>query len=128
MKPNGPMLEKRAGALLSADAIRESGQTVVEQIRQLGEQARKEGEEVAAYAEEIASALTAAHEEMAGRVAEYMQKCQAARASMQEHREALTVIPPRANPVAEQVGEAAVALAVSHQQPLPKFLTQGPRE
>ena len=125
MKSNGSVIEKRAGALLSADAIRESGQTVVEQIRALGQQAKQEGEEVAAYAEEIANALTAAHEEMAGRVAEYMQKCQAARASMQEHREALTVIPPRANPVAEQVGEAAVALALD--KPVPKFLTQGPR-
>jgi phage-related tail protein len=111
--------------MLSADAIRESGQTVVAQIRELGQQAKREGEEVAAYAEEIANALTAAHEEMAGRVAEYMQKCQAARASMQEHKEALTVIPPRANPVAEQVGEAAVAHALD--RPVPKFLTQGPR-
>ena len=132
MKSNGSVIEKRAGALLSADAIRESGQTVVEQIRALGQQAKTEGEEVAAYAEEIANALTAAHEEMAGRVAEYMQKCQAARASMQEHREALTVIPPRANPVAEQVGEAAVAHALDRplltDKPVPKFLTQGPRE
>jgi hypothetical protein len=126
-RANGPTMERRATAMLSADAIRESGQTVVEQIRELGAQAKREGEEVATYAEEIANALTAAHEEMAGRVAEYMQKCQAARASMQEHKEALTVIPPRANPVAEQVGEAAVAHALTHQQPLPKFLTQGPR-
>ena len=126
-RANGPTMERRATAMLSADAIRESGQTVVEQIRELGQQAKREGEEVAAYAEEIANALTAAHEEMASRVAEYMQKCQAARASMQEHKEALTVIPPRANPVAEQVGEAAVAHALTGEQPLPKFLTQGPR-
>jgi len=119
-------MEKRATAMLSADAIRESGQTLVQQIRELGAQARSEGEAVANYAEEIATVMTAAHEEMAGRVSEYMQKCQAARASMEEHRDALTVIPPRPNPEADRAGLAAVAGALDS-KPVPKFLTQGPR-
>jgi len=126
MKANGPTMEKRANAMLSADTIRESGQTLVQQIRDLGLQAKKEGEEVEAYSEEIANALTAAHEEMASRVAEYLQKCQAARDSMEEHKEALVVIPPRVNPEAARVGTAAVADAL--EKPVPKFLTQGPRD
>jgi hypothetical protein len=127
-RTNGATIEKRAGAMVSADAIRQSGQTVVEQIRQLGEQARKEGEEVAIYAEEIATVMTRAHEEMASRVAEFMQKCQAARLSMQEHGEALTVIPPRSGTAQTPPGAYDAVEKALNEVPVPKFLTQGPRE
>lgn len=111
MKANGPMIEKRADGLLNADAIRADGQSVADHIRQLAQKAKKEGEEVAVFAEEVAEAITSAADEVATRVADYMQKCQAARTSMKEHKEAMVVIPPRQ----PQVGPSSDAYTSSEQ-------------
>lgn len=110
-RTNGPARE------VTTDTIREHGHNAAKDIRALAQQAQKEGAEVAAYAEEIAKAVTAAFEEVATTVADFMAKCQAARTSMKEHHSALMVTPPRAAPRNDEVEQqlmGAVQKAITH--------------
>ena len=118
VKRNGPAIEKRATAMLNSEAIKSDGLTVAEHIRALGAQAKKEGEDVAQYADEIANAITEAAEEVANRMHDYMTKCQAARVSMKEHKEALVVIPPRQPTTSSKIAEAEQAVAAALDQSL----------
>jgi hypothetical protein len=114
---NGP----GAAIPVTADAIRNDGLSVAENIRALAKQAKDEGESVAAYAEEVAGLITQAASEVADRIAGYMAKCQAARAAMAEHQQALmgsdprqpATKPPRPSPA------EATALTAVHDALLP---------
>jgi hypothetical protein len=106
---------------VTADAIRNDGLSVAENIRTLAKQAKDEGESVAAYAEEVAGLITQAASEVADRITDYMAKCQAARASMGEHQQALMGSDPRQPaPKAETPSPAeADALTAVHDALLP---------
>lgn len=80
---------------LTAEAIRANGLKVAENIREFARKAKAEGEATVAFAEEVASAIVDAADHAAARITNYMERCDAASASMQQHKSLLNKLPDK---------------------------------
>ncbi len=80
-------------AQLTVDVIKKNGLDTADGIRDLAKRAREEGEAMAQFAEQVADSIISSSEQAANRIGGYIDRCAAARADVQKHKDTLADLP-----------------------------------
>lgn len=107
-------------AELTAEAIRKSGLDTAEHIRSYAKKVREEGEAMAKYADDVANAVTEASSHAADRIAGYLQRCEDARKSFQQHEALLTKLPDNGKALASKAALPEASLRDLEESLIPR--------
>ncbi len=101
--------QPRDAATITAEVIKKNGLDVAQEIRELAKRAREEGEAMAQFAEQVAGDIIQSSSHAAERISGYLDRCTAARASVEGHKNTLADLPEH-NKINEGYAETNEAL------------------